>query len=82
MNKQIERAEKIATGNAPIGKHRFVKLQGATKGVDRGLVERARAAAGFKGYVNNIPAAAMDGPAVVAAYRDLWQVEASFRMAK
>ncbi|WOP17466.1 IS1634 family transposase [Raineyella sp. LH-20] len=82
LNKQIERAEKIATGKAPIGKHRFIKLEGATKGVDWPLVERARAAAGFKGYVSNIPAVTLDGPAVVAAYRDLWHVEASFRMAK
>ena len=82
LNKQIERAEKIAAGKAPVGKHRFVKLEGATKGVDWNLVERARAAEGFKGYVTNIDAATLDGPAVVAAYRDLWQVEASFRMAK
>ena len=59
-----------------------MKLEGATKGVDWGLIERARAAEGYKGYVTNIPATTLDGPAVVAAYRDLWQVEASFRMAK
>lgn len=82
LNKQIERAEKIAAGKAPIGKHRFVKLQGATKGVDWGLVERARAAEGFKGYVTNIEPSVLDGQGVVAAYRDLWHVEASFRMAK
>jgi len=82
LNKQIERAEKIATGKAPIGKHRFVKLEGATKGVDWNLIERARAAAGFKGYVTNIEPSVLDGLAVVAAYRDLWQVEASFRMTK
>ena len=38
LNKQIERAEKIADGKAPIGKHRFVKLEGANKGVDWDLV--------------------------------------------
>lgn len=82
LNKQIERAERIAAGTTPIGKHRFVTLTGATKGVDWALVERARAAAGFKGYVTNIAPLVLDGPAVVAAYRDLWHVEASFRMAK
>ena len=82
LNKQIERAEKIAAGKAPVGKHRFVKLEGATKGVDWDLIERARAAAGFKGYVTNIDPTLLDGAAVVAAYRDLWHVEASFQMAK
>ena len=36
--------------------------------------------AGIKGYVTNIDPAVMDGPAVVAAYHDLYQVERSFRM--
>jgi hypothetical protein len=46
------------------------------------LVERARSLAGIKGYVTNIDPAVMDGPAVVAAYHDLYQVERSFRMTK
>jgi hypothetical protein len=50
--------------------------------VDWDLVERARSLAGIKGYVTNIPAETMDGPAVVAAYHDLYQVERSFRMTK
>lgn len=37
---------------------------------------------GLKGYVTNIPADKLDGPAVVAGYHDLLQVEKSFRMAK
>ena len=48
-----------------------MKLEGATKGVDWALVERARAAAGFKGYVTNIAPVVLDGPGVVTAYRDL-----------
>ena len=59
-----------------------MKLEGATKGVDWALVERARAAAGFKGYVTTIAPVVLDGPGVVTAYRDLWHVEASFRLAK
>ncbi|WP_323420619.1 IS1634 family transposase [Raineyella sp.] len=82
LNKQIERAENIAAGKAPIGKHRFVKLADSGRDVDWVLVERVRAAAGFKGYVANLDPTTMAGPAVVAAYRDLWQVEQSFRMAK
>jgi len=65
-------------------KDRFVKI---TKGdaapvVDWDLVERARYAAGLKGYVTNISAEVLDGEHVVAAYHDLYQVERSFRMAK
>lgn len=50
--------------------------------VDWDLVERARYAAGLKGYVTNIAADVLDGDQVIAAYHDLYQVERSFRMAK
>ena len=38
--------------------------------------------AGLKVYVTNIDADTIDGPHVVPAYRELYQVERSFRMAK
>jgi transposase len=82
INAMIERAEKVAAGTRPLKKDRFVKLDGATRAVDWALVKRARQLAGLKGYVTNIPAATMDGAAVIGAYHDLWQVEKSFRMAK
>jgi len=63
-------------------KDRFVKITDAIKGVDWDLVERARYLAGLKGYVTSITPTVMDGPSVVAAYQDLYQVERSFRMAK
>ena len=47
-----------------------------------GQADLARSLAGIKGYVTNIDPAAIDGPAVVAAYHDLYQVEHSFRMTK
>ena len=82
INAMIERADKIAGGPRPLTKDRFLKIDGATKGVDWALVERARQLAGLKGYVTNLPAATMTGSAVIAAYHDLWRVEQSFRMAK
>lgn len=82
INAMIERAEKVAEGRQPMKKDRFVKIEGATKGVDWDLVEQHRQRAGLKGYVTTLPIATMDGAAVIAAYHDLWQVEASFRMAK
>ncbi|HZE14946.1 MAG TPA: IS1634 family transposase [Mycobacterium sp.] len=82
INAMVERAEKVADGRRPLKKDRFVKVVGATKGVDWELVDRARQLAGLKGYVTNLPKRTMGGPAVISAYHDLWQVEKSFRMAK
>ena len=82
LDKQIERAQKVIDGTRPLKKDRFVKLTGTRRGIDQGLVDRARHVAGLKGYVTNIPAIRLDGHGVVAAYHDLFQVERSFRMAK
>lgn len=82
INAMVERAEKVADGSRPVKKDRFVKLDGARRGVDWDLVDRARQLAGLKGYVTNIPVATMAGQAVISAYHDLWQVERSFRMTK
>jgi len=82
INAMVERAEKVAAGERPLKKDRFVTFTDNTTSVDWNLVERARALAGIKGYVTNIDPAVMDGPVVVAAYHDLYQVERSFRMTK
>jgi hypothetical protein len=82
INAQIARAEKVAAGKAPLARTRFLKVTGATKELDRKTIDRARQLAGLKGYVTNLDPAAMDGAAVTAAYHQLWQVEASFRMTK
>ena len=82
INAMIERAEAVAAGKRPLKKDRFVKVTDADPVVDWDLVERARYAAGLKGYVTNINPDSLDGEQVVAAYHDLYQVERSFRMAK
>jgi len=82
INAMVTKAAKVADGTRPLRRDRFVKVTGATKGVDWALVERARQLAGLKGYVTNLPVATMDGAAVIAAYHDLWHVEQSFRMTK
>ena len=82
LNKQIERAQKVADGTRPVKKDRFVNLTGKRPGVDWARVEHARQLLGLKGYVSNIDATVLDGRAIVAAYHELFQVEASFRMAK
>ncbi len=82
LNAQIERAERVKDKTEPLRKQRFVKVTGHTVALDEASIERARAAAGYKGYVTNIDRSVMDGHAVVAAYHDLWKVEQTFRMAK
>jgi len=82
INAMVERAEKVAAGERPLKKDRFVTFTDNTTSVNWDLVERARALAGIKGYVTNIEPSIMDGPAVVAAYHDLYQIERSFRMTK
>jgi transposase len=82
INAQIARAEKIAEGKAPLARTRFLKVTDATKELDQATIDRARQLAGLKGYVTNLDPAVMDGAAVIAAYHELWQVEASFRMTK
>ena len=82
INAMAERAEKVASGERPLKKDRFVTFTDTSTSVNWDLVERARSLAGIKGYVTSIDPAVMDGPAVVAAYHDLYQVERSFRMTK
>lgn len=82
INLMIDKAERIADGKAPLKKARFLKVTGAQKALDQATIDRARQLAGLKGYVTNLPETKMPGTAVISAYHDLWQVEASFRMTK
>ncbi len=66
----------------PLRKQRFVKVTGPQIGLDEQSIQRARAAAGYKGYVTNIAPTVLDGHSVVAAYLDLWKLRESSRMAK
>lgn len=81
LNKQIERAEQIAAGTRPAKKDRFITL-GETPTVNQTRIDKAREYIGLKGYVTNLTTATVPAAEVVAAYHDLFQVEASFRMAK
>jgi hypothetical protein len=75
INAILARAEQVAAGQRPVSKDRFVKFRDAESSVDWDLVERARSLAGITGYVTNVPAQTLHGPAVVATYHDLYQVE-------
>lgn len=45
----IKKAEDVAAGRRPRKRDRVVRIDGATKGVDWDLVERARSMTGLKG---------------------------------
>lgn len=68
LNAQIARAEDIAEGRRPVRKDRFLTLAGSAPMVDEALVERARQALGFKGYVTNLAVETTAGEEVIAAY--------------
>jgi DDE family transposase len=82
INALVDRAEKVAAGERPLKKDRFLTFTDTTTSVNWDLVQRARDLAGIKGYVTNIQPSTMDGNAIVTAYHDLYQVERSFRMTK
>lgn len=82
IDAMITKAQRIADGKTPMKKARFLKVTGAAKELDQKLIDRARALAGLKGYVTSLPAEQRSGAEVIAAYHDLYKVEASFRMVK
>lgn len=50
--------------------------------MNRELEQKARALAGFKGYITSLLPDTADGPFVIGAYHQFWHVEKSFRMSK
>lgn len=86
IDEQVRKAEQAVAGKIPVKRNRFIQLTGATRSVNRGLEEKARALAGIKGYITNLRACPDGTPVtaefVIGAYHQLYQIEKSFRMAK
>lgn len=80
IDEQVTKAEKAVEGKVAVKRNRFIKLTGATKSVNRDLEAKARALAGLKGYVTNLPEVTAEF--VIDAYHRLFQIEKSFRMSK
>lgn len=80
INEQVAKAEKAVAGKVPVKRNRFIRLQGATKSVNRELEAKARALAGIKGYVTDLPNPTPEF--VIGAYQRLYEIERSFRMSK
>jgi DDE family transposase len=80
IDEQVAKAEKAVAGKVPVKRNRFIKLVGADKSVNRALEAKARALAGIKGYITNLPDT--NAEFVIGAYHRLYEIEASFRMSK
>ena len=80
IDEQVAKAEKAVAGKVPVKRNRFITLVGADKSVNRTLEAKARALAGWKGYITNLPEPSAEF--VIGAYHRLFQIEASFRMSK
>jgi len=80
IDEQVTKAERAVAGKVPVKRNRFIKLVGAEKSVNRTLEAKARALAGWKGYITNLPNAGAEF--VIGAYHRLFAIEASFRMSK
>ena len=79
IEKQVAKAEKVISGQIPTSRTKFLSLKTKTKQLNQRLIDKAYALAGIKGYVTNLNIPDED---VIAYYHQLFQVEATFRMAK
>ena len=80
IDTQVGKAERAVAGKEPVKRNRFVKLTGGNRAVNRDLEAKARAVAGLKAYITNLPDPTPEF--VIGAYHQLWHVEKSFRMSK
>jgi hypothetical protein len=79
IEKQVAKAKQVICGQTPTTRTKFLSVKAKTKQLNQTLVDKAIALAGIKGYVTNLDIPDED---VIAYYHQLFQVEASFRMAK
>jgi len=77
--KQVAKAERIINGTTRAKTAKFLTVTTTEKQLNQELVAKAKILAGIKGYVTNSDQSAAE---IIAAYHQLWHVEASFRMSK
>jgi hypothetical protein len=79
IEKQVSKAMKALKGQIPANRVKFLSVTAKRKQLNQKLIDKARALAGIKGYVTNLD---IPDEAVIKYYHQLFQIEASFRMAK
>lgn len=82
IDQQVAKAELAAAGKAPVKRNRFLTVTGEERAVNRDLEAKARALAGYKGYITNLLPERASAEFVIGAYHRLWHIEKSFRMSK
>lgn len=85
IDKQIAKAQKIVDGKTPVKRAKFLSVTAGgkqTKALNQTLIDKAKALAGIKGYVTNLPTNEAGNATVIAYYHQLWHVEQTFRMSK
>jgi hypothetical protein len=80
IDQQVAKAERAVAGDVPVKRNRFIRLSGGQRSVNRELEAKARALAGLKAYLTNLPDPSPEF--VLGAYHRLFQIEKSFRMSK
>jgi transposase len=79
IEKQVAKAKKALSGQIPASRTKFLSVKAKSKQLNQKLIDKAKALAGVKGYVTNLD---IPDEQVIACYHQLFQVEATFRMAK
>ena len=79
IKKQLLKAELVINGKIPAKKTVFVEIKTKEKKLNQKLIDKAYALAGIKGYVTSLDIPDLQ---IISIYHQLFQVEASFRMAK
>lgn len=79
IEEQLTKARRIINGQVPVKRNRFLSLKAREKKLNQALIDKAYALAGIKGYVTDLD---LNPEKVIDSYHQLFQVEASFRMAK
>ncbi len=76
---QVAKAKRMVNGVTPVKRNRFVSLTSERRLLNQDLIDKAYSLAGIKGYVTNLNLSPQE---IINAYHQLFEVEASFRMAK
>lgn len=79
IEKQVAKAKKALSGQIPAHRTKFLSINAMSKQLNQKLIDKAKSLAGIKGYVTNLNTPDEE---VIAYYHQLFQVEATFRMAK
>ncbi|MFR9869007.1 transposase, partial [Corynebacterium striatum] len=80
IGEQLDKAQRAVDGKIPVKRNRYVNLKAPNKQVNHTLANKHLTLAGIKGYETS--RTDLKPQEVIGAYRRLFTIEKSFRMAK